>query len=134
MRILDFQISTLSSPVIDLSYFIYAVSSSDQLEHFDALLQTYHQSLSHYLLQMNCDPQHIFSYMDLLDHWNKYSAYGAMINPLIVCDNLVDKDDAASYGNKNEVYESIIESVDKKQSELFSSRLIAVARHFTKDV
>ncbi|ERL94497.1 hypothetical protein D910_11774 [Dendroctonus ponderosae] len=132
--ILDFQISTLSSPVIDLSYFIYAVSSTDQLEHFDSLLQIYHQSLSHYLRQMDCDPQNIFSFTDLLDHWSKYSAYGAMINPLIVCDNLVDKDNAASYANINEVYESIIESVDKKHSELFSSRLIAVARHFTKDV
>lgn len=128
---LDFQISNVSSPVVDLSYFIYAVSSEEELDHFAELLRTYHESLSDYLVQMDCDPEQIFPYSDLELHWKKYSAYGALINPLIVCDNLVDKDDAVSYGNKNQKYESIIQSVDSKQNESFWSRLIAVAKHFT---
>lgn len=127
---LDFQISSISSPVLDLSYFIYAVSSEEQLQHFDEFLQTYYNSLHVTLQQLHCNSEELFPYHDLLDHWRQYAAYGAMINPLIVCDNLVDKDDAVSYSNKDLKYESIIQSVDQKQNELFSARLMAVAKHF----
>ncbi|CAG9762930.1 unnamed protein product [Ceutorhynchus assimilis] len=129
----DFQISNLSSPVLDLSYFIYAVSSEEQLQHFQEFLQIYYQSLSQYLSQMDCDPQKIFSFADLQNHWKKYAAYGAMISPLTVCDSLVDKEDAVCYGNKHEKYESIIKSVEGKRNVAFWARLIAVAKHFTYD-
>ncbi|KAL1505451.1 hypothetical protein ABEB36_005019 [Hypothenemus hampei] len=130
VKILDFQIASISSPVIDLSYFIYAVSSEEQLQHFPQLLKTYYEALSACLQEIECVPDQIFSYSDLIRHWQNFSAYGAMVNPMVVCDNLVDKDDAVSYTNNNENYETIIQTVDQKQKKLFTSRIVAVAKHF----
>lgn len=79
VAILDWQISRLHSPVLDLSYFIYSTCSEEMLNHFDELLDTYYSSFSTFLTKLGCDLEFIFPYSTLRKHWKKYSLYGFLM-------------------------------------------------------
>ncbi|XP_023012881.2 uncharacterized protein [Leptinotarsa decemlineata] len=102
VSILDWQFSSLRSPVFDLSYFIYAVCSKTELESFEELLQVYYESFAAHLTDLGSDPEEVFPYADLKIHWKKYSLYGFihMIPALRVI--LCDKDKAPSLNDCEE--------------------------------
>lgn len=63
IKVIDYQLARLASPVIDLSFFIYSCTLQDLREkHYDELMKIYHKSLSNYLISVGSDPEKLFPY------------------------------------------------------------------------
>ncbi|RZC37726.1 EcKinase and/or DUF1679 domain containing protein, partial [Asbolus verrucosus] len=76
MRFLDFQLSRVGSPVIDLSYFLYSCADEEVLNNFDSILKVYHSSISDCLSELGCDPETAFPFKKLKEHWREYGKFG----------------------------------------------------------
>ncbi|XP_030762360.1 uncharacterized protein LOC115887156 [Sitophilus oryzae] len=126
VALVDFQMSSVNSPVFDLSYFIYSVADKDGLTHFEELLNYYYDHFSNYLIELGSDPGVIFSYSDLLRHWRQYSIYGAVLSPMILM--LVLNDKTLDFLLDNDNFYDISKDTVKKNE--YKERIIAIAQHF----
>ncbi|XP_050305769.1 uncharacterized protein LOC126742931 [Anthonomus grandis grandis] len=121
----DFQMSSIRSPVFDLSHFIYSVASDEELLHFIELMEHYYFHLSQNLTKLGSDPEKIFPFETLILHWKKYSAYGAVLCPFIMMYCFIDKQDMADFG----VCQTLKNATLKID---YIRRTMAVAKHFVE--
>ncbi|CAH1119518.1 unnamed protein product [Phaedon cochleariae] len=75
VAILDWQISIQHSPVMDVSYFLYAVAG-ENLYKLPDLLKFYHSRLTNHAKEMGTDLRTIYPFTSLIEDWRKYSFYG----------------------------------------------------------
>ncbi|XP_028133465.1 uncharacterized protein LOC114328721 [Diabrotica virgifera virgifera] len=83
IQLIDFQMSWLGTPVMDLTYSFYASTGKENLEKLDDLLKEYHDSLSETLKSYNCDVEKIFPFHALKKEWKEYSAFGSLMGLLL---------------------------------------------------
>ncbi|CAG9863302.1 unnamed protein product [Phyllotreta striolata] len=130
MVLIDFQISRLASPILDLSYYLYAVADKSTLEKIDYLLGEYHKELGDYLKQYEIDVNRILTLQRLKESWKKYGRYGLVITPFItrveLCgdDEIIDFMDKIEDGSINDSASNI-----SKQEE-YDRRVLNVFVHF----
>ncbi|ENN79971.1 hypothetical protein YQE_03594, partial [Dendroctonus ponderosae] len=93
VKFLDFQVTKLSSPVMALSYHIYATASEKELAQLKELLQIYYSSLSSMLKKLGCDPEKLFPYEELIRQWKKYSSFGFAMSSFVLQIVLLEKED-----------------------------------------
>jgi hypothetical protein len=93
VRILDWQISNVGSPVFDLSHFLFACISEKDLNYIDLILEQYHNDFSTHLRRLGSDPDALYPLAQFLAEWNKYSRVGILFTSLIMKMCTVDKDD-----------------------------------------
>ncbi|XP_041971551.1 uncharacterized protein LOC121727656 [Aricia agestis] len=76
-KLIDFQLTRCASPVLDLSFFIYACTD-DKLRqaHYDNLLQYYYDSLSTHIRNLGSDANKVYSKETFLAEIKKYSYFG----------------------------------------------------------
>nr|XP_023012887.1 uncharacterized protein LOC111502934 [Leptinotarsa decemlineata] len=132
VALIDFQLSTLRSPVFDLSYFLYAVCSKTQLERFEELLHFYYNSLAEHLKELGSDPEEIFSYSDLKSHWRKYSIFGLVNVSIGLRIFLCDEETAPSLedvGDEN-TFVDIFKNIKFEDDTLFYDRIKGVVWHY----
>ncbi|KAF7274696.1 hypothetical protein GWI33_012630, partial [Rhynchophorus ferrugineus] len=127
VALLDFQMSSINSPVFDLSQFIYSCTSEDGLSQFDLMLDFYYDHFANYLLELGTDPS-VFTRSDLTAHWKKYAIYGALLCPMILMFVLVDKNNTPEFDKDN--YQDVLNT--SVQKDEYRSRVVAVARHFVE--
>ncbi|KAJ8977349.1 hypothetical protein NQ317_017764 [Molorchus minor] len=60
MRMIDFQLSYVGSPVTDLSYCLYSSGSKELFDQLDHFLSVYHRSLIEAVKQLGCYSENIF--------------------------------------------------------------------------
>lgn len=94
MNILDFQVSRVTIPVCDLSYFLYACAPKSILDDLDKYLQIYHESLSDNLRKLGSDPEKIFPYIVLKEQWKNNSKYGFIMALIVIRLMLCDSDES----------------------------------------
>ncbi|KAG5863225.1 hypothetical protein JTB14_038435 [Gonioctena quinquepunctata] len=80
VKIIDWQMSGIRSPVFDLAHFIYCSGCNEAFEEFDEVLICYYQSFSSFLQQLGSDPQELFTFSDLKRHWKKYAIVGLIMS------------------------------------------------------
>ncbi|KAJ6632706.1 hypothetical protein Bhyg_16079 [Pseudolycoriella hygida] len=83
--LLDWQLARYSSPVLDISYFMF--SSTDRKlreEHYDKLIKTYYNSLSNTITKLGSDPEKLFSFNDFLGELKRFSRYGLILAPVLL--------------------------------------------------
>lgn len=135
MRFIDFQLSRVASPVLDLSYYLYTCTDKTVLDHFDFLLQAYHISLSDSLKQLGCNCEDILTYEQLKRQWGKYGRYGLSLAPLIVKIELCQSDevvDFAEAAEKGDGLDNIFDFKLQDQGE-YEKRLLDVFSHFAEN-
>jgi thiamine kinase-like enzyme len=93
VRILDWQISNVGSPVFDLSHFLFACITEKDLNDIDLILEQYHNDFSTHLRRLGSDPDALYPLAQFLAEWNKYSRVGILFTSLIMKMCTVDKDD-----------------------------------------
>lgn len=125
VALLDFQMSSLRSPVLDLSQLIYSVASEKQLRHCKQLIDHYYSALSKNIKEIGSCPEKLFSFQALRNHWRKYSAYGAILSPFIAMYCFIDKENTADFG----VCQTLKNATNKPE---YMRRVVAVARHFVE--
>ncbi|RZB73450.1 EcKinase, DUF1679, and/or APH domain containing protein [Asbolus verrucosus] len=102
MRLIDWQMSGLGSPVLDLSYFFYCCCWNDVDENLEEWLQIYYDSLTNQLKELGSDPEEVFSFNTLMRHWRRFSRYGVIIGSFILRFSLCEEDDAPDFAEAAE--------------------------------
>ncbi|XP_018563024.1 uncharacterized protein LOC108904829 [Anoplophora glabripennis] len=129
VAILDWQISKLHSPVLDLSYFIYSTCSEEQLRHFDELLDTYYSSFSVFLKDLGCDPEKLFPFCTLRRHWKKYSLHGVLLTTSFLHVTICDKEEVPEFNDVEDLGAAIM-NVNITDEAEYRRRLVAVISHY----
>ena len=76
-KIIDFQLSRCASPVLDLTFMIYACTSQELREgHYDELLKYYYEVLSTQVRALGSDPDKLYSWDLFMSEIKKYSYFG----------------------------------------------------------
>lgn len=131
MRFIDFQLSRVASPILDLSYYLYTCADKSVLQNFDLLLQVYYSSLSDFLRQFNIDVENIFTFKEFKQQWKKYGKFGLAMAPFIVraelskTNEVVDIAEAAEKGNLSTAFD-----VDITDKEAYEERILQIYEHW----
>ncbi|KAK5642417.1 hypothetical protein RI129_008584 [Pyrocoelia pectoralis] len=74
---IDWQLSRLASPALDILFFLSVCSDKNLREHhYDNLIQEYHKSFSSFLKQLGSDPNVLLPFEVLLHHLKEYGGFG----------------------------------------------------------
>lgn len=128
--IIDWQMADVANtPVYDLSYFLYACSAVSKLENLEDLLKIYYKSFSDYLRELGSNPEELFSFATLKEHWRKFSKYGFLFIPYLMKQCYWTDEEAPKIENLSEL--SWAESVDRIviKNENYYTRLIGIIKH-----
>ncbi|XP_052754411.1 uncharacterized protein LOC113509350 [Galleria mellonella] len=76
-KIIDFQLSRCASPVLDVTFVIYACTTQDMRDkYYDELLKYYYQVLAKQIRELGSDPDKLYSYEVYMAEIKKYSYFG----------------------------------------------------------
>ncbi|XP_045477849.1 uncharacterized protein LOC123683000 [Harmonia axyridis] len=129
----DFQVSNVNTPVEDLSFFIYGHCDKDVLDKLDLVLQDYYATLSETVKKLGSDPEKIFSYEDLEEHWRKYGMSGVISALEIIKLQLIHEDEIETASEITEGGEvKLVEPYNFviRNEDLYFERLISLFTHF----
>uniref|UniRef100_A0AAG5CYM7 CHK kinase-like domain-containing protein n=1 Tax=Anopheles atroparvus TaxID=41427 RepID=A0AAG5CYM7_ANOAO len=77
VRVVDFQLARYSSPVLDISFFVYSCTSQALREaHYQDLLEAYHGSLAELLRELGSNPDEVFPFSELTKELKQYARFG----------------------------------------------------------
>ena len=93
MRLIDFQVLRVGSPVCDLSYCLYSGASKKVLDNLSVFLKVYYGSFSSFVKSMGSDPEKLFPFSALMDHWKKYSRFGLIVSLTVIKEKLTPSED-----------------------------------------
>ncbi|KAM3958710.1 uncharacterized protein ACR2FA_007234 [Aphomia sociella] len=75
-KIIDFQLSRCASPVLDITFVIYACTSQDMRDkYYDELMKYYYDVLAKQIREMGSDPDKLYSYEVYMGEVKKYSYF-----------------------------------------------------------
>ncbi|XP_026462580.1 uncharacterized protein LOC113364307 [Ctenocephalides felis] len=85
VRLLDWQISRYSSPVLDLVYYIFCCTEKQlRKRHYETFLHIYHGSLSSFLHELGSDPEKMFPYRALQDQLKEFGKFGILMSLMVI--------------------------------------------------
>ncbi|VEN64461.1 unnamed protein product [Callosobruchus maculatus] len=76
IRLIDFQLCRVGTPVFDLSYCFYSGASKALLSQLNYFLDVYHRSLSQSLKQFGLSSEVVYPMSVLKEEWKKYCKFG----------------------------------------------------------
>lgn len=78
IRILDFQLMRYASPLLDVMFFLFSVTTKEQRDNggFEQLLQHYHNAMSEAITDLGSDPKQLFPYSAFKQEVQKYGKFG----------------------------------------------------------
>ncbi|KAJ3646099.1 hypothetical protein Zmor_023706 [Zophobas morio] len=79
---LDWQIIRYSSPIFDLSYFLFSCLSEEDIQDVDTIKKHYHQCLTDHLEALG-SKKSLYPLSQFLEEWQKYAKFGLTIATLI---------------------------------------------------
>lgn len=74
--LLDWQLSKISSPAYDLTYFLFVSADIEQLRNYKTYLKMYHDIVSDNLRSAGLEPNEIFPFSSLEDHFRFFAVSG----------------------------------------------------------
>jgi hypothetical protein len=117
---LDFQFSRLTSPICDLSYFLFSCISEEDIEHFDEINNLYYKSLSDYLKKLGSDPNKVFPFDAFTNQWRQFGKLGlrmmfpAIKNSLLEQEEIFDLAEMVESGREIKYSERTVERCSKR--------------------
>ncbi|XP_066992697.2 uncharacterized protein [Anabrus simplex] len=94
VRFVDFQLSFLGSPAMDLTYFLYSSSKNEvRASHLDEVLKMYHTQLCETLAALGCSTD-VFSFQDLKNEMKRVAIYGLFAASNVLAVVVADAEEA----------------------------------------
>lgn len=135
MALVDFQLSRLGSPVLDLAYFVYVSAPKPVLDNLNDYLVIYYESLSTNLIQLGSDPSKVYPFGVLQQHWGKYARFALTVGSVIIHAMLSDADEAVDFAEVADSGKDVSASFDyeiKEQAE-YERRMRDMFLHFSEN-
>lgn len=132
VALLDWQISQYSTPVFDLSYFLFACVSENDLNNLDELLNVYYQVFTEQLRQLNVEnPQQVYPQSQFHEEWKNYSKYGIMMASMIMKIASTEKDEVVDIAQMAESGKDFTEAFqyEVKDKETFKNRIRPIVEY-----
>lgn len=132
--ILDWQLSRLGSPALDLSYFIF--SSTDKHfrdKYYDEIIREYYNTLSSFLIELGSNPEELFPYHVLKEHLQTFSVFGLFMAVQIIYLILSDNEeipDLHNFSSENDALQKM--SYTLRNIDKYNSRIRGVVTDFVK--
>ncbi|XP_074036738.1 uncharacterized protein isoform X2 [Leptinotarsa decemlineata] len=121
LAIIDWQLASMHSPILDLSLFIYTVSSQEELSHFEELITYYYSALTDFLRELGSDAEKLFPFSVLKEHWYKYAIF-PMIWIMTFLRIILEEDSDGR--DKEDMFDISF------NEEEYEKRMIAVLKHY----
>ncbi|XP_022904456.2 uncharacterized protein [Onthophagus taurus] len=126
---LDWQLTKVTSPVIDLSYLIYGTCELKQMEKIDYFLNFYYNKLGFYINLLGSDLSMLYPKDDFDEEWRKFSRYGLALSTIVIKLTFTDPDDVPlNNSEKKTMLESL--SYKIKNEKKYIERIKCVINHF----
>lgn len=84
VKLLDFQLAYVTTPIHDLAYFFYSGASKHDMDRLDHYLDIYYDSFSEFVRELGADPTELYPYHVLKDEWKRYSVPGVILGEFFV--------------------------------------------------
>ncbi|XP_066249546.1 uncharacterized protein [Euwallacea similis] len=120
---IDWQLSKLASPVIDLTYFFCVCCSRKTYPNLTKYLKIYHDTLSHNLKEFGCNSEELFSFQALLEEWNGKCWYGVFMSLMIIKLMLLDSEEAPALEQEGQSLLDTLSCFSTKQAGEYSEKL-----------
>lgn len=99
IRFLDFQLSAIGSPALDLSYFLFTCTDKELRDaYYDEFMTEYYASLCIFLRQLGSDPEDLFPFDAFLDQMKRFSVYGVVMTQMVLYLMMSDSDEVVKVG------------------------------------
>lgn len=121
IRLIDFQLSCISSVVTDLCYLLYAGTKKEIFNKLPYYLKIYHNKFSDTLKSFNLDASEIFTIDDLEREWKEHSAYGLILSQLVWPSKLSKVYETRSLVELEEMDEKVY-SADENEAKALSEK------------
>jgi thiamine kinase-like enzyme len=125
VAILDWQFAKYTSLIFDLSYFLFACVSKDDIKDLEDILKVYYESFTNHLKCLGVEePNAFYPFHQLLEEWKNYSRYGILSSTLATKftsadeDEVVDLAEAADRGNASQSF-----MIQLRNTDHFKSRM-----------
>ncbi|KAK9872361.1 hypothetical protein WA026_017818 [Henosepilachna vigintioctopunctata] len=133
--LLDWQLSTTGSPILDISYFFYACSSKHCMDNYNSFLKVYYDSLTAMLNQFGVKIEEIMSFKDLQLQWRIYSKYGMYMAILIIKIMLAKQEEAPELKEmvKENKHMMNMFDVEISNEEEYNKRISNIINHMVRN-
>lgn len=114
LKLLDWQLVKLGTPVQDLSYCLYSGASLDTFERLDDLLRVYYDKFSAVLQQCGENPEEVYPFTILKEEWKEYCKFGWSAALMIIKakttkqEDKVDFTDISMTDNQGEMIKKLV--------------------------
>lgn len=90
-KMIDFQLTRCASPILDISFFIYACSTEDlRKDYYHVMLKHYHDNLCSQIRNLGSNPDKVYSWDCFMEEVKKYAFFGLAFSfestPVIILD------------------------------------------------
>lgn len=132
VKLLDWQVAKVGSPVQDLSYCLYSGGSTDSFDRLDDLLKSYYESFSSVLKKVGEIPEEIYPFSVLKDEWKEYGKFGLLISFMVIKQKMSKQEEKfdlielSMSDNKDEMAQKFSEGT---QSEEYDKRIRELLLH-----
>lgn len=139
IMILDWQVSSIQSPAIDLSNFVFASTDKAMRDkHYDVLLRMYHEELSRVVKVCGSDAGALFSFGDLVDQMREFGAdtmvYMTLVLPYLLTpsEEMVNISDLVENEDSDDASKKTIAPLKEDTEILYRQRLTDIIVDFRR--
>ncbi|XP_044758336.1 uncharacterized protein LOC123316358 [Coccinella septempunctata] len=132
--LLDFQLSRLDSPALELSSTLYNMGDRHVFADFNNLLTIYHKSLTETLKILGSDAKVLFAMDDLKRHWKKYGLFSVLNSFVYLRIALCEAEEAPDLSKMAENGEDLdgAFSFETKNMQTFWQRVLDIFIHYAE--
>ncbi|XP_072386439.1 uncharacterized protein [Diabrotica undecimpunctata] len=132
----DFQLATVASPVLDLTYSFYSGADEETISNLDHFLEIYYQSLSDTLKEYGCTAEEVLPFTELKKEWKEHNSFGVLMGLLIWSNKNLDPNDTLNVAeliDADSTNDSISSLIQKTDSTGFKRASLSVMKHLYKN-
>lgn len=124
---LDWQISCMGAPVLDLLYFIFSCTDKKlRDQHYSELLNLYHDQLREFSFELGSDIDKLYPKSALLEQMQKFGMYGLAIGTMLIHLMTSESEEVPDFSEcfengKNDMVEAF--TFESKNKDYYHSRI-----------
>lgn len=129
MRFLDYQLTRLASPVIDISYFLCFSAPEYIIENIEEYIQYYYKRFSYFLKELDTDVEKVYPFEIFMQHWKIHGKFGLALLLFVPRFTLAEKHETVSLASAEE-FERTFMAAELENQKLLDERLMFVYKKF----